>query len=74
MPKHNGNAVITYTNFRNFNQENFQRDLESVPWDSIYNINNIDNQVKFLKNITHLLDKHAFLVTSIFIIRGILHG
>lgn len=60
----NKQKFITYRNFKDFNFENFSRDLSNINWNNIINLNNIDHKVEFLtNNITLLFDKHAPIKT-----------
>lgn len=50
----------TYRNFVDFDYNDFVRDLNSISWDLIYSLENVDEMVNFWnENITKLFDKHA---------------
>ena len=66
----NGNSkprMYTYRNFNNFVYDSFHNDLLSIPWDTIFYIQEINEKVTYLaQNIVALFDVHAPLVTSRF--------
>lgn len=50
----------TCRDFKHLNYENFKSDLLSIPWDSIYHLDNVDSKVEFLnEGIVALLNIHA---------------
>lgn len=50
----------TTRDFKNINASQFYADLKSIPWQNIYQLNNIDKKVDFVNtNIITLLDIHA---------------
>ena len=52
--------VHIYREFKSLNIDLFSDDLQSVPWQNIFYINNIDDKVDFLtKKIISLFDLHA---------------
>lgn len=61
IPQHKRHPVIrTYRNFKNFNFNQFESDLRSIPWNNIYHFNAVDDKVQFLsENLIILLDIHA---------------
>lgn len=65
--KLNEPRMVTYRNFKNFDYNSFELDLFSIPWYSIFDMNNSDDKVLFLtSNIIQLVDRHAPLITSRF--------
>lgn len=56
---------VTYRDFKNLSREHFLVDLNSIYWDNIFYINNIDDKVAYLtNNILSLFDNHAPYITS----------
>lgn len=56
--------TFSFRALKSINFENFQNDLESIPWHYIYDMDRIDDKVDFLnKNIIQLFDKHAPIKT-----------
>lgn len=52
--------IFKYRALKHINFENFQSDLESIPWNNIYHINNIDDKIGFVTdNILQLFNTHA---------------
>ena len=54
--------VIRRRDFRNFSEENFNKDMERAPWGNIYSVddNDLGNQVTILENIyTGIINYHA---------------
>lgn len=50
----------TTRNFKNFNYAQFDSDLRSIPWNTIYELDDVDSKVGFLSDsINALLDIHA---------------
>lgn len=57
--------IITYRNYKNFDDHNFQRDLFNTSFFKIYDQETADAKVSYLVNcLNDLLDKHAPFVTS----------
>lgn len=55
----------TYRDFRYFNQQQFDNDLNSIPWHEILYINNIDEKIYTLtNNILRLFNTHAPIRTA----------
>lgn len=55
-----GPIFKTSRDFKNFNYDSFKSNLLSIPWNNVYDIDNIEDKVKFLSdNIIVLLDIHA---------------
>lgn len=53
-----------YRNFKEFNVDNFRKDLDETNWGDIYTTNNIDEKIKILSDrILQLFDTHAPLIT-----------
>lgn len=58
-------VIRKYRNFKNFDFTQFEYDLRSLPWNNIYDLNNIDDKVTFITdNLEALLNLHAPLCTS----------
>lgn len=56
--------MISYRNLKNINLANFERDLEAIPWDNLYTIDDIDDKISFFNNnILQIFDVHAPLKT-----------
>lgn len=54
----------TFRNFKNFNYNSFLADLFLVHWDLIYQIENVNDKIKYLnENIIKLFDIHAPITT-----------
>ncbi|XP_045470615.1 uncharacterized protein LOC123677920 [Harmonia axyridis] len=50
----------TTRNFKNFNYAQFDSDLRSIPWNTIYELDDVDSKIGFLSDsINALLDIHA---------------
>lgn len=63
--KVNKSRFVTYRDFKNFVQDDFLIDLFSVPWNTVYDLNNIDSKVDFLTNeMISIFDKHAPKLTK----------
>lgn len=57
--------MVTYRSFKNFNNESFLCDLQSIPWNDIFYLNDLEEKIKFLStNILYIFDKHAPLVRA----------
>lgn len=57
--------MVTYRYLKNFDYENFEQDLFSIPFFSIYDMHNVDEKVTYFTNaLVELFDRHAPLVTS----------
>lgn len=51
---------VTYRNFKNFNNNDFNQDLVNTRWDDILYLNDIEDKIKLLNTyIIELFDKHA---------------
>lgn len=56
--------LVTYREFKYFNEERFQYDLHSINWDYIYTLHSADDMVDYFNcNIIKLFDLHAPLRT-----------
>nr|CAH7743206.1 unnamed protein product [Callosobruchus chinensis] len=56
--------IVTFRNFKNFDQEQFTADLFSINWIDVIYIQNLDDKAKFISdNIIALFDHHAPLKT-----------
>lgn len=63
--KVSGPKMHTYRNFKNFNEDNFQRDLFNIPFFRIFDQETVDEKVNFLVNcLINLFDIHAPMTTS----------
>nr|CAI5830915.1 unnamed protein product [Callosobruchus analis] len=52
--------LVSFRDFRQFNQKSFLEDLRGVNWDEIFYVNNIDAKVSLLtEKINHLFTIHA---------------
>lgn len=52
--------MYTYRNFKHINHNEFQQDLNNIPWQNIIYIDDISRKVDFLtSNILRLFDNHA---------------
>lgn len=59
--------LYTYRSFKNFCYELFEIDLYNIPWYLIYDINSVDEKVRFLvDNLVFLFDIHVPFITSRF--------
>lgn len=55
-----GVKYVNSRDFKNLNYDRFDADLRSIPWNIIYELDNIDSKIDFLNDtITTLLDIHA---------------
>nr|CAH7755416.1 unnamed protein product [Callosobruchus chinensis] len=56
--------IVTFRDFKNFDQEQFTADLFSINWIDVIYIQNLDDKAKFISdNIIALFDHHAPLKT-----------
>nr|CAH7732385.1 unnamed protein product [Callosobruchus chinensis] len=56
--------IVTFRDFKNFDQERFTADLFSINWIDVIYIQNLDDKAKFISdNIIALFDHHAPLKT-----------
>lgn len=52
--------IISYRPLKNIDLDSFQRDLQSLHWDGIFDMESIDNMVEyFTNNLLYLYDLHA---------------
>ena len=66
-PTSGGGTPITYRNIKTIDNHQLYAHLQSIPWDNIYDLDNIDSKVNFFnENITVLMDLHAPLKTCVF--------
>ncbi|MEW8542134.1 MAG: endonuclease/exonuclease/phosphatase family protein, partial [Candidatus Thiodiazotropha sp.] len=62
--KNHAHSSITYRSFKNFNENEFLRDLLSVKWDSLEALENVDDILdKWYSLFTDVINKHAPLKT-----------
>jgi len=60
-------SVRTFRDFNNIDIEFFDLHLRSIPWETIFDLNNIDAKLEFLNNnLNFLLDCHAPLKSRTF--------
>nr|CAH7767044.1 unnamed protein product [Callosobruchus chinensis] len=52
--------IVTFRDYKNFNIDNFNKDLHQVPWDRILYLRDVESKLRFLTvNINMLFDLHC---------------